>query len=72
MIYQETGEIIGINTTFVEGNEECALNNACEVGADGEKKTFAKRGYATQTYNIPDCFKGTKLALIKKSCQLPR
>lgn len=72
VIDRNTGDIIGVNTTFVEGDEECTLNNACEVGADGVKKTFAQRGYATQTYKIPDCFKGTKLALNKKSCQLPK
>lgn len=72
IIDQETGSIIGINTTYADGGEACALNNPCEVDANGKKGTLTYRGYGTQTHNIPDCFKGTKLALNKKSCQLPK
>lgn len=67
-----TGAVIGINNTAVEGGAECAMGNPCEVDPYGNKATNPGRSYGTQTYYIPTCFNNSTLAMNKAGCELPR
>ena len=63
--------IVAINNTINEDNEQCTMNNPCEVDEKGAISYHQGYGYAEQTYLIYSCLnKDNQFDLSVKDCQL--
>ncbi|MEU6393655.1 serine protease [Streptomyces sp. NPDC046939] len=63
--------VVGIHNTHNDSGEDCADNNPCEVGPNGEVTSRKGRAYGQQVYMITACLaKGSQLDLSRRGCTL--
>ena len=68
VIASGTREIVAINNTYNSGQNNCSINNPCELKGE-EFVSFPKRGYAQQTYLLYGCFDlNNKFNIDNKDC----
>jgi V8-like Glu-specific endopeptidase len=55
IIARGTRSVIAINNTANEAGKKCAVNNPCEISANGTITTIKDKKYGQQTYNLYSC-----------------
>jgi V8-like Glu-specific endopeptidase len=65
--------VVGVNNTTNEDGKVCALNNPCEVSADGSVTATKGASYGQQVYNLYSCLTPDfKFDLTLANCELPK
>ena len=68
-----TRDLIAVNNTINESGKKCAVNNPCEVGADGSITAVKGVGYAQETFWFYSCRNAMGvLDLNLAGCLLPK
>ena len=68
-----TRTVIAVNNTVNESGKQCAMNNPCEVAADGTRFAQKGYGYAQQTFWLYSCRNADgAIDLNTAGCRLPR
>jgi hypothetical protein len=73
VIARDSREVIAVNNTINERGRRCAVNNPCEVAADGTVRYERGFGYAQQTVWLYQCLTAAReFDLYAPNCRLPR
>jgi V8-like Glu-specific endopeptidase len=77
MISRKHDRVVGIVNTGVDDKAikqpECSLNRPCEVGKDGQRRTFPQENYGQLIHHITTCFNSQGVFnLYQPGCQLEK